>query len=275
MSEDRRVIFSDNGTLVDITKKVSGAFAESVVVDYTAGQDYIYVGQVLPFNHLYFNFSALNTITSTMNVEFWDGQTWSQMVDIRDQTEGFKKAEHSFWSVPRDESWVKELDSFDVTGLETTEIYNMYWSRISFSVTLDVTTAISYIGQLYSTDQDLYGYYPDLQQSTLKDQYQTGKTDWREQGVLAAENIISYLRAKNIIKADASIMRPDLLETASIHKTAEIIFGAFGEAYRDDRNTAKKAFEDSINMKFFQTDVDKNGRLNEFDRVISTGSLSR
>lgn len=272
---DRRIIWSDNGVIKDITNSVTGPLATGLIMDVKAATDKIYVGSILPFNHLFFDFQTVNNEASTITAEFWDGTQWVSMVDVVDETNGWFNHGKITWTVPRETSWVRELDSFDVSGLETTVIYNFYWLRLSFSADIKNTTHPKFVGHRYSSDSDLFTFYPDLQQTALMEQYETGKVDWNTQCLMATEACLAYLKAKDIIKADSSILRPDILKVAAVHKTAEIIYAAFGEAYKNDKIEAKKSFEDAINLKFFQTDVDSNGRLTDIDRTISTGRLTR
>ena len=275
MFYDRRIIWKNNTTPVDITIAVTGPTAASVVIDYVAADDKIYVGSIYPFNHLYFDFAVVNATTVTPSVRMWNGSSWVSTVDLIDETDGWKQAGKISWNVPRETSWHRELDSFDVDGLTGTVIYNFYWAELSFSGDLTGTTDLKYVGQLFSTNSDLFTMYPDLNKTALMEQYEAGKTNWTRECILGTESCLSYLKAKNIIKGDSSIMRPDLLKVACIHKTAQMIYSSFGEAYKDDWKRAGDAFNEAISMKFYQTDVDSTGELSLEERQIPTGKLIR
>ena len=272
---DRRVLFKNNTALNDISMKVTGVKADGSLFDYVAGEDYLYVGAVLPFNHLYFDLSVVNAVSTAVTVEFWDGMAWVEMVDVMDETVALSKSGKISWTVPRDRSWIYELDSYDVTGLETTVIYQMYWARISFGANLTGTTAISMIGQKYCDEDYLFALYPDLNQTQLFEQYEVGKTTWDDQIVIASDMIRSYLRNKGIIKSGDQILKPDLLQDACAHKTAELIMAAFGTAYNDNKAAAKKEFEGSINMRFFAVDLNRDTILSTAERNASSGTLTR
>ena len=130
----------------------------------------------------------------------------------------------------------------------------MYWAEITFSADFSATTDLKFIGHKYSTDAELFAYYPDLSQSTLLTQYQSGKADWSEQAIMAADNIHMHLKARNLIKSDSQIVMPDVLKLASIHKTAEIIYSAFGSGYRDQKAAAAEEFKKAININQFNID---------------------
>ncbi len=272
---DRRVIWKNNGVTTDITKNVTGPLSDSIVLDYKAADDRIFIGSVLPFNHLFFDFIVANNDAVTPTVKVWTGTQWTTVVDLQDETRGWFAPGKIMWSVPRETSWIRELDSFDAEGLEDTVIYNMYWAELSFSADLDALTDLKTVGQRFSDDSDLFSFYPDLSQTGLLEQFETGKTTWNEQSLAASEACIAYLKAKNIIKVDSQVMKPDQLKMAAIHKTAEIIYSAFGAAYKDDKIEARKDFEKAIDLKFLNVDENADGNLSLSERKIRTGRLYR
>lgn len=275
MAIDKRIFFKNNTSLVEITESVSGFKSDSYVIDFVAAEDKLIIGSVLPFNHLYFKFVVPNEETSTPTVKFWDVNAFRSVIDLVDLTNGFKNDGIIRWEVPENYNWYLEQYSYNVTGLSTTEIYNMYWAEISFSADLTATTDLKFVGHRYSSDEELYAYYPDLSQTTLLTQYQTGKTDWSEQAIMAADNIHMHLKAKNLIVSDAQILSPDVLKIASIHKTAEIIYSAFGSSYKDNKAAAALEFDKSINMKQFKLDSNGDGRLSRPEMFHTTGGATR
>jgi hypothetical protein len=272
---DRRIIWQNNAALTDISRFVSGPLSDSQTLDFVAAEDYLFIGSPLPFNHLYFSFVSPNALSSTISVDFWQENTWTPVVDLIDETSGWTKDGYVRWSVPRETSWTNPLDSYLVDGLELTVIYNLYWARISFSADLSPTTDVKYMGQLYSNDADMFAYYPDLNNAQLMEQYQAGKTNWRDQGIMATEAIQTYLKAKNIIKVDSQILKPGLLTMSGVHKTAEIIYGGFGDAYKDSKASAKKEFELAIDLKFYEVDANGDGKPSKAEKYVRTGRLYR
>jgi len=272
---ERRIFFSNNSTLTDLSDKLQNPATYSVVMPYLSATDYVYFGTYLPFNHLFWMFEVPNTETVSLSVDFWSDSQWRPVIDLFDMTEGLSRDEYVRWSIPKDYAWPREPYSYDVTGLESTEVYGLYWLRVSASADLTALTEVKYIGQKYSNDSDLYGYYPDLMQQKLKLQFGSGKTNWDDQAVSAAENIILHLKTKHVIKTADQILNPAALKLASIHKTAEIIYGAFGQGYRDDKIQAAKSFNEAINQSFYQVDANANARLDGYDRSQSVRWLSR
>lgn len=272
---DRRVFLRKGATIKDLSDSVDNVTEGSEIINVQTGTDELLIGTYLPFNHLYWMFDVVNTEDSVVSVQFWSDRQWRDVIDLVDLTNGFSKNEIIKWSIPKDYSWPREPFSYKVAGLGTTEIYDLYWLKITVSADLLGTTELKYLGQKYSSDSDLYSYYPDLKQPNLMKQYSALKTGWDDQSISAAENIQLHLKTKHIIKTADQILNPDLLKLASIHKTAEIIYGAFGEAYRDDKKQAGMSFSEAINQSFFGVDANANARLDGYDRAQSVRWLSR
>lgn len=276
---DQRVLYSDNGSISDISADVADFQDESATFNYVAGEDYIYVGSYLPFNHKWFELEMANTAASAMQVEIWDGAMWNSVIDIQDLTlsvaASFGKSGIVRFVHDRQEHWARETDSFDVEGLETTEIYGLYWSRFSFSADLDAAVAIKFIGQKFSTDSDLYLYYPDLNNSGLRGAFASGKTTWIDQSFMAADRLVRDLKKNNSIVSSDQIIDYEIFNEASIHKTAEIIFYGLGASYADLRDRAEAKYKDALEQGFLNLDRSADGHLSTSERRYKQGFLSR
>lgn len=275
----QRVIYSNNGSLTDISKLVANYRANSATIPFVAAEDYIFIGSLLPFNHKYIAIGTANDQSSAPSVDIWYGNAWISAVDILDFTDssGVTLATDGIlrFATNRLKGWDRELDSADVTGLTGTNIHNYYWVRLSFTADLNVSTAIKYIGHKFSEDDDLYTFYPDLNNSTLKSAFESGKTDWNEQHFAAAQGIIRELRSKRIIFERDQILDYELFNEASVHKTAQIIYGAFGQDYADDMIKAKSRFKEALNLSQYNLDENRDGRLSEGERLSSTRWFTR
>jgi hypothetical protein len=277
MIHQQRVIIKSDTTLIDKSVELSDIYSQSVTVNYVAATDAIFIGTFLPFNHKYFELSTINTDPTSVTVEVWDGDRYHECVDIIDQTSvsgaSFARSENIRFTPNRDKSWTRELDSFEVDGLESTVIYNMYWTKLTFSN--DFVAEFKYIGNKFSTDTELYSYYPDLNNSSLKTQYESGKTTWDTQHLMAANAIVSDLIKRRIVFSANQILEPEVFEEAARHKVASIIYGAFGDGYREDKNEALKRYSESMNMNIFNVDSDLDGRLDVKEKVDSVRFMSR
>lgn len=279
---NNRVIHDDNGTLVDLSKKLNNAFSSSVVLPFVAADDYIYLGSEFPFNHRYFLIDVANGVDTVASVEIWNGSSWVPAVDVIDQTEGddgvsFSQSGILSWVTNRTKAWSREDTTENMTGsgLETLKIYNLYWVRISFDGDFDVTTSVKYVGHKFSTDEDLGGQYPDLVRTNVKAAFKSGKTNWDEQHIIAAEQIISDLRKRQIILSGNQILDWDFFTDAAIHKVAEIAYTAFGADYEDRKKNAREAYDEAMDKVVFPVDKNVDGHRDIEETVPSYGRVRR
>ena len=277
----QRVIFEDDATLLDRTIELNDFRTGSLVFDYTTAEDFLYIGSDLPFNSQYFDLSTVNAVASVPTVEIWEGQEWVTAIDILDFTKvaGASLARSGYIvftpDLDNEPGWSIECDSEDVLGLETTRVQDKYWARFSWDATLTNTTEIEYIGHKFSNDTELYSLYPDLNNTALLDSFDitksTGvKTDWNEQTFQAAQEIIQDLWKRNIIWSDSQILDFQLFKEASIHKTAQIIFGGMGGSLRDEALAAAKRYDSSKSLGRYNTDTNRDGQLTPTEKMHST-----
>lgn len=278
---NNRVIFENNTTLDDLSIALNNIFSTSETVDIVAAQDYLYLGSDLPFNHRYFNVSSANAIAASITVHVWNGTEWVAAVDVLDQTAStdgkcFAQSGILSWTLDKNKSWAQD-DTDDMTGsgLETLTIYNMYWARLTFSANLTNTTALKYVGHKFATDSDLGGYYPDLNRTNVKTAYQSGKTDWTEQHVLAAEEIVRDLRKKQVLVNANQVFNWEIFTDAAVHKLAEIVYTAFGKDYEERRIAARDSYDEALDKVFFPVDKNKDGRLSAQEKSSWHGVLRR
>jgi hypothetical protein len=282
LNRTQRVIWADGATLRDISAAVNDYRRASQVVDIVAADDKLYIGSELPFNHKYFDISSANAVTSSVTVHTWSGSEWVAAVDVVDETKAsggtatLAQSGIISWSLDIDRmAWGCHRDSNTIPALAGTRVFNLYWVRFTFSANLTGTTALRYIGQRFSDDDDLDDLYPALASSTLKAQFQAGKTDWKDQSFAAAEAIERDLRAKNILVRRDQVLRPELFTDASIHKTAEIIYGGLGSNWAERRKEAAEAYTRALPTKFPEIDANQNGAVDISERTITTGFMSR
>ncbi len=268
MNRKQRIIWDDNGTLKDISRSLNDFRGNhNPVIDFKSATDALYIGTELPFNCRYIKVGTTNNVSSTVSISVWDGSTWNPAKDIIDETKEFPHTTVSLhqsgsisFALDRDDrNWGPEQDSNDIPDLAGLYIYDLFWSKWSWSADWKDTTSLAYIGNLYSTDNDLATFYPDLMNTDLMDAFETGKTDWIEQGFSAAEAIERELRKNSIIMRREQLFDWSLLLEASVHKTAEIIYGGLGSAYNEAKKIAAERYTSAINLKYFETDRDGNG----------------
>jgi len=107
--------------------------------------------------------------------------------------------------------------------------------------------------------------------------WEAGKTDWQEQTLSAASEIMRELKRKSILKdfSGFGIMEPDLFEEPSIHKTAQIIYSGLGKSFSDEGLAAFRSYNEAIDRAFFVIDQNGNGKVEQGEKKIMTGFLTR
>jgi len=281
-----RVIFSDNGTLKDYSTSMNKYVGSSTkTFPVVAADDFIFIGSDLPFNHRYIDVDTGNTTASAITVAVWDGTEWKDAVEVNDETEdssGATLAQSGLlsWVPDKDEGWMKD-DTVDsngsnpITGLSSVTIYGLYWARLKFSADIDVGTTLNYFGQKFNEDADLGVPYPELVLSSVQDAFKSGKTDWDEQAFLAAEEIASDLVRKRIAVSRDQILEPGIFKDVGVHKTAEIIFRAFGTPQKEKRDIARADYAHALNKVIYHIDKNKNARRNLHEKRLGEGWLTR
>lgn len=280
MLRNYRVIHNDGGTLKDLSAQLSDARSPALVVEYASG-DYLYIGSELPFNHRYFDVQVANDQAATPTVELWTGNTWTPAVDLRDETSNgtIPLSASGILSWAQNEeasSWGR--DSTHImgnSGLETLKIYDLYWARLSWSATLKTTMSLNYIGHRFCREVDLTAYYPDLARATLKAAWAAGKTTWNEQIIVASEEIAAELVRRNVMQTPDQIIDWRVFEKACIHKTAEIIFKAFGQDYEDQLVSAIRDYKIAIDVRAHRVDKNRDIKATGVERKSTTEFMTR
>jgi len=285
MLSSNRVIHESGATLKDLSNSLNNFFSKTEVLNYVAATDYLYVGSDVPFNHRYFDLVVVNDENVDVTVEIWDGNAWVAAVDVQDQTKssitGPSLAQSGIisWVTNKNKSWVKERSTEDMTGsgLETLKIYNMYWVRFSWDADLKLTTELQYVGHKFSADEDLGGFYPDLNRSAAMSSFQSGKTSWKEQHIIAAEEVFKALRSRRELWTKGQIFYWEAFTVAACHKVAEIIYSAFGTEYETRKVDAAARFEAELDSVLsIGVDKDEDGHIDEDEQAgVAVGLVRR
>lgn len=277
-----RIIWSDNSVIKDISVNQNSYADGSDVIDYVAGQDYIFIGADFPFNHRHINVLVSNAVSSIASVDLWDGKTWNPAVDIIDQTKvlGASMSESGVisWRPDENTQWQKDdtnLNNHSITGLSSLKIFGLYWARLSWSVSWTGTTALSYIGHKFSEDYDMFILYPEFSLSTVKGQFLTGKTTWDEQHLQAGIAIIRDLKKMRVAVSGNQILDWEIFKEASVHKTAAIIYQAFGKDFFPNADRAEAKYKESIENSIKLIDQNNDAKVQSNERLSIDGWISR
>jgi hypothetical protein len=276
-----RVFYSDNGILIDFSAYLNDYHNGSHTIPaFVALEDAIYIGNTVPFNHIYFKLDTYNTNSSLMSVAYWDSKTWTNAVEVIDETmtngKSFSQSGFVTWTPSKDESWVDEDTNYKnstITGLTSISIYDLYWLKISFSANLS-SFGLSWVGQKFSDDDTLGAEFPDLVRSAVMSAWESGKTTWEEQHVIAADIMAKDLMAKGLILEKGQILDRFDLDKPAVQKVAEIIYGGLGADYTDQKLAARKEYDTRLNTALPKVDTNLNGRVDTTERT-QTGKLYR
>lgn len=266
---ENRIISSISSVLTDHSVALND-YASGTSTLVLASTDAVYIGSDLPFNHRWVKVGTANTNASIASVATWNGAQWVNCAEVIDQTAvaGKTLAQSGIisWVPDRFTAWGEQNSTEDMADLASLKIYYLYWARIKVSATLSAGTALAYVDHKFSEDADLYASYPDLDSADLLDAYKTGKTSWEEQAVRAAEHVIKDLKAMGIVRGSGGVLDWNLLRIPAAHKTAEIIFAALGQDYREELKQARIAYKEALNVRYFNADKNRDGSLSPQER---------
>jgi hypothetical protein len=281
---DNRIIFSDNGTLIDFSTALAEYKSQTKTFSLVAAEDAIYIGSKFPFNHLYFKLSAFNTSPSDVSIAVWDNKDWKDVVEVIDETvvsgASFGQSGHIAWVPNKQKGWgqddtVKSNGDENITGLGDITIYEKYWLKMTFSADLDEDVILNWVGNLFSDDDDLETEYSNLVRAAVLEGFQSGKTDWEEQHVKAAEFIIKHLiNNKVILTKDQILERRDYVD-AAVSRVAAMIFNSYGDDGENDKADAMKDFYSRINAAVFSIDRNTNAREDRQEIEQKEGLIKR
>lgn len=280
----KRFIFKDNSALSDFSYQLENYHGDTVTIDYTLSEDYLYVGAELPFNSLFFDLSTANTASADINIEYWTGTEWVSMVNIIDETKtggaSFGKSGHVTWTTDKQEVWhredtVRSNGTEQITGLGNITIYDLYWMRISFKASLDVGTALNFVGYAFCSSEDVEAEYRLLSKSSFKTSYEAGKTDWEKEIIIASRLLVEDLIDKNSIILGEQLLDRRKFKDACVSKVAEIVFTNLGDDYTDDAEKAKREYKNRLDKKNYRADLNGNARIDKREMGVTTGGLYR
>lgn len=274
MLTGQRVFFSDNGVLSDLSRALGDMFNQTQSLTVVAAEDKLFIGGDQPFNHRFVKVATANTNACVVSVDIWNGSAWVPAVDVLDGTstggKTFAQTGIIQWTTDRNKGWEREADSDDVTGLEGTHVYDMFWVRLSFSANTSATV-LSYMGHKFGDDNFLGGYYPDFVRTKMIAAWETGKADWDEQHILAAEELIRDLRKRRYVLSGAQVFDWELFSVPAIHKCAHIIMTGLGPDYIDRAIEAQEAYQNELENTMAGLDRNRDGRLSLEERKPVVG----
>jgi len=276
---NKRVLFSDNGVLRDFSVNLNKYDSTESIFDYKTGEDAFYIGSRLPFNQLYFKLVEVNAIPANMYVEVWDGENWQFVNEVIDETGAFASSGYITFYPDRDHGWGLSDTSTsgqNIDGLESIKIYDRYWLKITFDSNLTNGVSLSWLGNIFSDDSDLYAEYPDLMKENVMISFKSGKIGWEEQHVRAAYILEQDLIINRAMISPEQILDREDFRLASVQKVAEIIFNAFGDDFIDNKQKAREEYGRRISSPMKKIDKNSNAVEDRYETLNeSSGWLTR
>jgi hypothetical protein len=209
--------------------------------------EYIYIGYKKPINAIYVAMSTVNTNTSVVSLEFYNGTTWAEPEGLTDKTQGLTR---SSWI-----SWDRNQEDEAKTTINTVELY---WYRLSVDVS---TSAVVYLGinLLLSDDIMIKEVEPHLLST---DFYPTGYTSFIPFHQAAKNEIIQRLRNEGKGTYNGETFNDlnvfDLLDFTQLSEASK--YFALSQIYFN--------LSDSVDDKYWQKFENYLARYNEAYRVF-------
>jgi len=272
---NKRIILNKNGTLFDWSHAI-GSYSNGIKEEtLTASQDSILIGSRLPFNHFYIKLLEETEQLSSLKVSYWSSGGWRSSVEIMDETGSFSRSGFISFTPDKNADWKMEEESKSIPELASVIIYDHYWVKVESLSNMTNPVSFEWIGNIFSDDSDLGSEFPDLIKNAVLTSFQAGKSDWQEQHVKAAEIIEQDLINRGIVDGNENILDREWYRNAAVQKTAEIIFGAFGDDYTDQRIQARDEYKLRLVKRLARVDKNKNAIEEPFERKVITGFLCR
>lgn len=271
------VIYSDNGSLEDLTTTLNTRTANSKAFTFTASEDAIYIGSLNPFTSKYLRQTVQNSNASDLTLQYWDGDTWRDASHTRDETSpaGTPFASSGYVSFTTDKRycWKKE-DTTDngsesVTGLGGITLYNMYWVKLTYSADIDMT--LDWVGDMFCTDEQIRDMSPRVLESEFMDDWESGKTDWEDQRAISSDLLISEMQTINLDTPNMLLDKSELYLPA-IYRTLAVIYNEMGDDERAERYMNRV---DVLLRQSFTKDVNGDGIASKSETGIKTKRMVR
>lgn len=245
----------------DISQNLQDPGADTEIVALTTG-DALYLGSPGKFTSRHFNFSVLNTTPSVISVKIWDGTSFIDVSNLEDGTDGFTGNGFMSWDVPKDVDWVsKEQTGYTSTSGEDSKLY---WAEITVSADLDAGTAVQSIINIYSDDEMLKVYYPDIVDDSRY--LPPGQTDFLRQHQAAKDLIVLRLRQRRVITQEDQVIDRFEYAEAGVHGAARIILMPIEPVDSPILARAEMAFQNEVNQLVKSIDANRDGKVSDEEK---------
>ena len=253
------VIHDDNSTQIDYTQDAKSFIKDTFSTTLIAAEDYLYVGLYKPFERFYCDFETANTNANDLDVEFWNGSTWTNVSNLVDDTKGFTRS--GFVSFDKNTDLWETLAS--IGGV------TRYWLRIKPDADHSATT-FNGIGIVFSDDDDLKEEFWEIS-SFLP----TGESSFIAKHQSARNDIVQEIRNRGSFKKASGQQSQHITEFDFINPVEEIkqaskylaLHKIFNNISDDTEGKLfqlseyyKEKFKSAFSIYFLSLDVDDDGK---------------
>ena len=252
----------------ETTSKTNSPTQDTLAFNLT-NTDAFYIGFQGPFAARYFEVPVVNATANNVSVKFWDGTQWTNVQDLVDQTQGFTKSGFISWLNTGE--WVpKKVTPVDDVAL--------YWVKLTVDVGLDLATELQACVNVFSDDDILNAYYPELQSdSRFKPVDVDGSplTTFLKQHLAAKDLVVLRLKQRKVITDESQIIDVNSVASAAVHAAAWLIVNpiATSDEMKALADRAKGLFDMEINELGKSADIDGDGVVTESEAANITETV--
>ena len=275
---NNRVIHKDNTSFTDISALLSDPYDGDKAFVWVVAEDALYIGSDLPFNNRFFMVKKKNTVAGAVAVAIWTGEEFTAAEDVQDFTAiggvPFARSGLIRFALPSNVGWSSVYDTSEIAELDDLVTKANFWAKLTFTGAFDFE--LEYVGFRFARDADLATYYKDLLTTRSMTAFNSGipMLNWDKSLVMAAEEVITALRKRELIWSGNQILDPEQFTAASCHKLAEMAYGPGALNSPDKVEFAQAKYRESMSLLTFGVDKNQNGRLDREEKK-ATGRLSR
>lgn len=262
--------------LVDLTDTLNdiGSAVETVTLNTT---DFIYIGSQLPITSKHCTITTSNPTAANLAIEYWDGSEWRAASYKRDATavSGTPFAQSGYINFYTDKrySWTPADTTQDgvenITGLGDVTLYDLYWCRLSVDANCSFQAAA--INDIFCQDANLKAISPSVLEAQFMDDWEAGKTSWRDQCCEASDLVKMDLMSR-FGKDSSLLLDKTELEATTAYRTLAIIFQEMGDL---DRSQMYMSEYDKMLKTPVSLDKNQNGKPNSDERRQQTTRMVR
>ena len=219
--------------------------------------DVLHVGYYKPINKIYIDLTTPNSVTNTLQIQFWNGTTWADVDGLIDETKGCTRSGFIQWA----------RESTDQVAHSVNSI-SKYWYRVVASVQ-HADSVYNGIGLMFADDKDLSEQVPEIND----DAHLAGRPSHILAHVAAKKLIIQDLRNANYGKRDSDgvlqditvwdLLEIDQINTAAIFKALSIIYFNYSDEPNDIYEKKSKSyasqFKSAMQLAKLSLDLDDDG----------------